>query len=192
MDQLAKNPGRQRGPRSIKEAIAHETSVHLTRFAYFVCVPRVTLCFNAMAGREWITEEMKRIDPTGFALRHPRNRRQNVIELLPQGPHQSWTGYGYEKLTKIGFPVWCMRDSWSINWLGMWVLPARSDRLAHASRYLGLVKSLEGIILYDWNHISAVDTTRAGMPLQGTTHDGKEATLTYSLTYALRQTYVSM
>ncbi|TCD69267.1 hypothetical protein EIP91_008202 [Steccherinum ochraceum] len=153
MDQLAKDPGRRRGPRSIRESIANESSVHLT-------------------GR-WITEEMRRIDPVGFDMRHPQNKRKEVQESLPQGPHFAWTGYGYEKLTQIGFPIWCLRDSWSINWLGMWVMPVRRDRLAHTYRYLNLVKTLEG------------------MPMQGTSSDSKEVTLTYSLTYALREALTS-
>ncbi|KAH8093899.1 hypothetical protein BXZ70DRAFT_369379 [Cristinia sonorae] len=153
LDQLAKDPGRTRGPRTIKEAIANETSVHLTR--------------------DWITQEMRRIDPTGFALRRPHVSRKETEELLPQGPHFAWTGYGYEKMSRIGFPIWCIRDSWTNNWLGMWVLPVREDRLAQTYRYMGLVKSLEG------------------MPMQGTTPNGKDATLTYSLTHALREALTS-
>ncbi|THH28616.1 hypothetical protein EUX98_g5570 [Antrodiella citrinella] len=110
MDQLAKDPGRTRGPRTIKEAIAHETSVHLTR--------------------EWITQEMRRIDPVGFAIRNPHNRRVDVEEALPQGPHFAWTGYG-------------------------------------------------------------ALTPSSGMPMQGTTVDRKEASLTYALTHALREALTS-
>lgn len=100
------------------------------------------------ASRDWITQEMRRIDPVGFALRRPHTKKKDAEELVPQGPHSSWTGYGYEKLAQIGFPIWCLRDSWSNNWLGMWVLPVRQDRLAHTYCYLGLVKSLEGIVQF--------------------------------------------
>lgn len=102
---------------------------------------RIFLCVC----RNWIAEEMRRIDPVGFTLRNPNMTRKEAEESLPQGPHFAWTGCGYEKLTQIGFPIWCVRDSWTINWLGMWVLPVRQDKLAHIYQYLGLVKSLEGV-----------------------------------------------
>lgn len=145
MDQLAKDPSRTRGPRAIKEAIAHEASVHLTR-----CVFTVTsdiLKWFTCHCRDWITEEMRRIDPVGFELRRPHSKRTDTGALEPQGPHYAWKGYGYEKLAQIGFPIWCLRDSWSINWLGMWVLPARQDKLAHIYRYLSIVKALEGMFV---------------------------------------------
>ncbi|KAF8524527.1 hypothetical protein JB92DRAFT_2827010 [Gautieria morchelliformis] len=78
---------------------------------------------------DYVTSEMHLHDPVGFELR----------------PHHEWSRDGHDKLTKIGFPVWDLRDVWSGQWLGIWVVPNNCLKLAIAYLYLSLVETLGGM-----------------------------------------------
>ncbi|PCH40596.1 hypothetical protein WOLCODRAFT_162443 [Wolfiporia cocos MD-104 SS10] len=54
-DQMARDSLGRYGPRRIQKTISEETGVHLTR--------------------DWIANEMRKVDPKGFTLRHPANRK---------------------------------------------------------------------------------------------------------------------
>ena len=87
---------------------------------------------------------MRAQDPLGFELREPTAKKICRQALVVLSPHHEWSGDGHDKLTKIGFPIWAIRDVWSGKWLGIWVVP--NNRLKHAIAYLylSLIESLGG------------------------------------------------
>ncbi|KAK7018706.1 hypothetical protein VNI00_018299 [Paramarasmius palmivorus] len=124
-DQMAKDPSRMQGPRTIKEGIAFDQGVHLTR--------------------DYIHETMKMQDPEAFADRHPRAKKIHRTQLVALGPNDEWSGDGHDKLTGIGFPIWGVRDVWSGKWLGLYVLPNNRLKLAIAYVWLKIVKEQGGV-----------------------------------------------
>ncbi|KAG1750783.1 hypothetical protein EDB19DRAFT_1893324 [Suillus lakei] len=92
--------------------------------------------------------EMRRHEPDGFAH-----------------------GDGHDKLSKISFPIWAIRDQWSGKWLGMWVVLNNHLKMTIAYLYLSLVYEI------------------GGMPLQTTTDCGSETTEVYGFANALREIF---
>ena len=78
-------------------------------------------------------------DPVGFELREPHAKKVQRFALVSLGPHHEWSGDGHDKLMAIGFPVWGMRDKWSGNWLGIWVVPNNRLKATIVYLYLSLV-----------------------------------------------------
>lgn len=67
LTQMSRDPEKKLGPRMIKQLIARETGIHLTR-----CVKTVFLLQSPLSGREYrdyIRTEMMKQDPEGFASR---------------------------------------------------------------------------------------------------------------------------
>jgi len=128
LDQMAQDPTSGRGPRTIKEGIAFDTGIHLTR--------------------DWIRDQMKMIDPDGFMLRESTAKRRHCVALIALGPHYRWSGDGHDKLKKIGFPIWGIWDVWSGKWLGLWVVPDNQLKVVIVYLYLSLVKELGGMAIY--------------------------------------------
>lgn len=127
LDQMAKDPGRRQGPDLIKEGIAFDRGIHLSR--------------------DYITAEMRRQDPGGFELRDPTAKKIVREPLVALGPHHEWSADGHDKLTSIGFPVWGVRDKWSGKWLGLWVVPNNRLKSSIAYLYLSTVESMGGMPL---------------------------------------------
>ena len=98
--------------------------------------------------REWIEQEMRRLDPEGFDLRRPSSQKHRIGAPTPpvvfRGPHKEWSGIGLEKLSDIGFSIWGIRDVWSGKWLGLWVIPSSNLKTSVAYLYLKLVKQFGG------------------------------------------------
>lgn len=138
--------------------------------------------------REFITSEMRKQDPEGFANREPTTGKKVLRSpLIALGPHHEWSADGHDKLAKLGFPIYGIRDKWCGRWLGLWVVPNNRLKLAVAFLYLSLVKELGGV-LYRCVFIltcSGIDIN-LGMPLQTTTDAGSETTLMFALANALR------
>ncbi|KAF8572786.1 hypothetical protein K439DRAFT_1665947 [Ramaria rubella] len=151
VDQLDKDPARHQGPTLIKEAILAETGLNLTR--------------------DYIEDEMKLQDPEGFELREPNAKKVNHRPLVSVGIHEEWSGDGHDKLSKIGFPVYGIRDKWSGKWLGLWVIPNNRLNTAVAYLYLTLIEE------------------QGGMPIQTMTDCGSETTIVYGLANVLREAY---
>lgn len=86
--------------------------------------------------------------PEGFALREPTAKRipRGTLEAL--GPHDAWSGDGHDKLAKIGFPIYGIRDVWSGKWLGLWVVPNNRLGTVVAYLYLSLVHELGGTYMF--------------------------------------------
>ncbi|KAG1748682.1 hypothetical protein EDB19DRAFT_1905026 [Suillus lakei] len=147
LDQLAQDPLHRRGPRLVREAIMADTGHLLTR--------------------EYVTNEMRQHEPDGFAQREPSKKKVSRQPLVSLGPHHQWSGDGHDKLSKIGFPIWAIRDQWSGKWLGMWVVPNNRLKTSIAYLYLSLVYEI------------------GGMPLQTTTDCGSETTEVYGFATAL-------
>ncbi|KAL0567778.1 hypothetical protein V5O48_014215 [Marasmius crinis-equi] len=124
-DQLAKDPSRRKGPAIMKEAIAFDTGIHLTR--------------------DWIHDEMKLQDPEGFEERAPTAKKIPRVQLVVLGPNHEWSGDGHDKLSAIGFPIWGIRDVWCGRWLGLWVVPNNRLKVAIAYLYLSLVYEMGGM-----------------------------------------------
>lgn len=87
---------------------------------------------------------MRLHDPDGFKLREPAAKKVKRGVLSSLGPHHEWSGDGHDKLTKLGFPIWGIRDKWSGKWLGLWVVPNNRYKDAIAYLYLSLVAELGG------------------------------------------------
>lgn len=89
--------------------------------------------------------EMRRHEPDGFAQREPSRKKTSRQPLVSLGPHYQWSGDGHDKLSKIGFPIWAIRDQWSGKWLGMWVVPNNRLKTTIAYLYLSLVYEIGGM-----------------------------------------------
>jgi len=127
LDQMAKDPARRQGPDLIKEGIAFDQGIHLSR--------------------DFVTSEMRHHDPGGFKLREPTAKKITREPLVALGPHHEWSGDGHDKLTSIGFPIWGVRDKWSGKWLGLWVVPNNRLKSAVAYLYLSTIESIGGMPL---------------------------------------------
>lgn len=88
---------------------------------------------------------MSLLDPEGFAIREPTANKKRRVALKHIGPHHEWSGDGHDKLAKIGFPIWGIRDCWSGKWLGLWVVPNNRYKVVIAYLYLKLVLELGGL-----------------------------------------------
>ncbi|KAL1938193.1 hypothetical protein VTO73DRAFT_11837 [Trametes versicolor] len=122
---MSKHPTRGVGPRRLKEQIAEDTGVHLTR--------------------DYISQEMHMLDPDGFALRQPTSKKKHRVALVVIGPDHEWSCDGHDKLSAIGFPIWGIRDVWSGKWLGLWVVPNNRLKVVVAYLYLSLLKTVGGM-----------------------------------------------
>ncbi|KAG1852177.1 hypothetical protein F4604DRAFT_1518149, partial [Suillus subluteus] len=164
LDQLARDPLHRRGPRLVREAIVADTGHLLTR--------------------KYVMDEMRQHESDGFAQRGLSKKKISRQPLVSLGPHHQWSGDGHDKLSKIGFPIWAIRDQWSGKWLGMWVVPNNRLKTSIAYLYLSLVHELGGMfcesIQVAWFIIYL------GMPLQTTTDCGSETTEVYCFATALR------
>lgn len=88
---------------------------------------------------------MRTYDPEGFTLREPKVKRIHRTALISIGPHEYWSMDGHDKLTRIGFPVYGIRDVWSGKWLGLWTVPNNRLKNIIAYLYLSLVEEVEGM-----------------------------------------------
>ncbi|PPR07995.1 hypothetical protein CVT24_002686 [Panaeolus cyanescens] len=180
LDAMGQDPAQRKGPHAIKEVIVTQSSVHLTR--------------------DYIASEMQKHAPEGFASRAPTAAKHNRTQLVSLGPHHEWSGNGHDKLVKIGFPIWGVRDKWSGKWLGLWVLPNNRLKAAVAYLYLQLVEEQKGeLFLY---FLSRTTTCRSdpnaatifpyqGFPIQMTTDCGSENTTLYKISNVLREIFAS-
>ena len=153
MDQMAKDPLSRCGPRLIKEGLALETGVHLTRFVNFYSE---SLSID-MLYSDYISETMRTLDPDGFASREPTARKIQRGTLVAVGPHDEWSCDGHDKLVKYGFPIWGVRDKWGGKWLGLWVIPNNRYKDVIAYLWLSLVKDLGGRSRASWLTLSHSD-----------------------------------
>ncbi|KIJ25003.1 hypothetical protein M422DRAFT_194010, partial [Sphaerobolus stellatus SS14] len=91
--------------------------------------------------------------------------------LVNLGIHEEWSGDGHNKLKRIGFAIYGIRDVWSGKWPGLWVIPDNRLKDAVAYLWLSLVEEYEGL------------------PIQTTTDCSSETTLIYGLATALREAF---
>jgi hypothetical protein len=87
---------------------------------------------------------MQELDPDAFHGRAPTAKKIHRVPVVSLGPHHQWSADGHDKLNKIGFPVWAIRDVWSGKWLGIWVVPDNRLKTVIAYLYLTLIKDLGG------------------------------------------------
>ncbi|GLB37945.1 hypothetical protein LshimejAT787_0409960 [Lyophyllum shimeji] len=151
LDQLAQDPMSRQGPKTVIEGIALATGHHLTR--------------------SFVRSEMHLHDLAGFAIREPAAKKIHRGVLIALGPHHEWSGDGHDKLAAIGFPIWGVRDKYSGNWLGLWVVPNNRLKEAIALLFLKLIKE------------------QGGMPIQMSTDCGSETTEVFGLANALREIF---
>ena len=93
---------------------------------------------------DYVNDEMHRLDPDGFTKRAPTSKKKHRVALVVLGPDFEWSCDGHEKLSKLGFPIWGIRDVWSGKWLGLWVVPNNRLKVVVAYLYLSLVRELGG------------------------------------------------
>ncbi|KIJ29780.1 hypothetical protein M422DRAFT_268732 [Sphaerobolus stellatus SS14] len=151
LDELERDPARRQGPSLIKEGIQMRTGYDLTR--------------------DFVEEEMCLQDPEGFQIRDPTAKRIKRRALVHLGIHEEWSGDGHDKLKRIGFAIYGVRDVWSGKWLGLWVIPDNHLKDAVAYLWLSLVEEYEGL------------------PIQMTTDCGSETTMIYGVATALREAF---
>ena len=84
----------------------------------------------------FISKVMHDHAPEGFSHRHPSAKKIYRTHLTSEGPNEEWCGDGHDKLNKIGFGVYGIRDKASNKWLGLWVVP--NNRLGETIGYLYL------------------------------------------------------
>jgi hypothetical protein len=96
---------------------------------------------------DWISDEMHVLEPEAFAGREPTAKKVHRVALVALGPHHQWSGDGHDKLVKIGFPIWGIRDMWTGKWLGLWTVPDNRLKVTIAYLYLSLVAELGGRLL---------------------------------------------
>ena len=57
--------------------------------------------------RKFITGEMWKQDPEGFAICEPAVSKKVLrTPLVALGPHHEWSADGHDKLSKLGFPIY--------------------------------------------------------------------------------------
>ena len=136
--------------------------------------------------RKFITGEMRKQDPEGFAIREPSvSKKVLCTPLVALSPHHEWSADGHDKLSKLGFPIYGIRDKWCMKWLGLWVVPNNHLKLAVAFLYLSLVKELGGVLNLFFILAHFCFDIILGMPLQSTTDAGSEMMLMFALANAL-------
>jgi hypothetical protein len=102
------------------------------------------LILHTMIYRSKVRDEMRAMDPDGFTMREPDAQKIHRGVLVSLGPHHEWSCDGHDKLSKIGFPIWGVRDKWSGKWLGLWVVPNNRFMTVIAYLYLSLIVLLGG------------------------------------------------
>jgi hypothetical protein len=100
----------------------------------------LTLIFSS----DFIDATMHSFASEGFEARYPDAKKIPRYPVTSLGPNDEWSGDGHDKLNKIGFGVYGIRDKASGKWLGLWVVP--NNRLGEvvAYLYLCLVEELGG------------------------------------------------
>ncbi|PPQ82661.1 hypothetical protein CVT25_007551 [Psilocybe cyanescens] len=166
LNQLKKDPSKGQGLSNIKNHIAHDQGIHLSR--------------------DDISHIMHTHDPEGFRTREPGAKKIPRTARNPVGIHERWAGDGHDKLYKIGFPIWAVVDDASAKWLNIieWVTSLSiyscvsflNTRVSFYIIVLTLVLRTEDIL---------------GIPLQFSTDCGSETTQLYGLVNALREIFFS-
>ncbi|KAF8425816.1 hypothetical protein L210DRAFT_3421016 [Boletus edulis BED1] len=127
LDQTAKDPARHQGPDLIKEGVAFDRGVRISR--------------------GFVTAEMRQHGPAGFKIRDPTAKKIPRRPLVALGPHHEWSGGGHGKLSSVGFPIWGIRDKRSGKWLGLWAVPNNRLKTAIAYLYLSTTEGVGGMPL---------------------------------------------
>jgi hypothetical protein len=100
-----------------------------------------------MSNSDWISDEMHVLQPDAFVGQEPTAKQVCHVALVALGRNHQWSGDGHDKLVKIGFPVWGIRDMWSGKWLGLWTVPDNRLKVTIAYLYLSLVAKLGGMLI---------------------------------------------
>jgi hypothetical protein len=86
--------------------------------------------------------------PEAFSTRHPTAKKIIRTPLTSAGPNEEWSGDGHDKLNKLGFGVYGIRDKASGKWLGLWLVPNNRKGETIGYLYLSLVEELGGTLIY--------------------------------------------
>lgn len=144
IDQMEKHPSRNRGPHTVYERIRHDTGLTIPRYVSFGLLMNKSayLWFHCL--RDIIAAEMRLLDPEGFEKRAPGARKAHKGQIIVLGPNWEWSGDGYDKLVKLGLPIWALRDVWASFWLGIWVVPNNRKKRVIAYLYPRAVRNYGG------------------------------------------------
>lgn len=91
---------------------------------------------------------MHLLAPDGFQNRAPGAKRVHPGKIVVLGPNYQWSGDGHDKLAKLGFPIWGLRDVWSGWWIVLWLVPNNRKKIVVGYLYLLAVKERGGT---PWN-----------------------------------------
>lgn len=115
------DPNSTRGPRRIKESLGHQ-GIHISR-----CVPDVyhSLRLSKLfVCSDKVTQVMQDHAPEGFQQRAPGTKVIHRTQLHSNGPDDDWSMDGHDKLAKVGFEIYGIRDKFSGKFLYYVVLPS--------------------------------------------------------------------
>ncbi len=124
----------------------------------------LTIGLSTHVDSDYVNEEMHQLDPDGFSKRTPTSKKKHRVALVVLGPDFEWSCDGHEKLSKLGFPIWGIRDVWSGKWLGLWVVPNNRLKVVVAYLYLSLVRELGGKHVATYNVTRTNTSTRYSRP----------------------------
>jgi len=60
--------------------------------------------------RDRIMYALRRIDPVAVLYRRLGSKKRTRVSLTADGPHHQWSIDGHDKLTKLGMPIYGIRD----------------------------------------------------------------------------------
>jgi len=145
LDEITRDPTGQKGPQTIKQDIAFNTGINLTRSVRFIkaCL-FFAILINITHSSEFVDGIMHEFCPEGYVKRHPLHAKVKRSPLTSLGPNDEWSANGHDKLMKIGIAVYGFRDKASGKWLSLRVVPNNRLNVVIAYLYLSLVEERGG------------------------------------------------
>lgn len=178
------DPNLTRGPRRIKEALALK-GIQVPRCVLPLLCPFCDpFSFSCCGCSDKVTQVMQDYAREGFQQRAPGRKVIHRTALVSPGPNDEWSMDGHDKLAKLGFEIYGIRDKFSGKFLWYRVVPS--------NRYAAVV----GVILleciqkykskaYDY-WFSRCSLLSAEIPIQGSTDRGSEVRDAFSIHTTLR------
>lgn len=144
LDQMAEDPAKHHGVRTIQNKIAQAEMIHLPRWVNDSTLLHPLTKFN----RDMVSDIMHAHDDKGFQTRDPTAKKVSRTPKVPIGIHERWAADGHDKLYKIGFPIWAIVDDATGKWLGAWVVPSNRMNVIIGYLFLCCVEKHGGKFLH--------------------------------------------
>jgi len=95
--------------------------------------------------RDRIMYALRRIDPVAVLYRRLGSKKRTRVSLTADGPHHQWSIDGHDKLTKLGMPIYGIRDKWTGYLISLEIVPNNRRSATVAQLYLNCVLEYGGI-----------------------------------------------